>query len=64
MEIMYIRAGDYLLPDIRLRESPPDTESLGRYARMRRAYLCEYRTITYNTLLLSEQLYPHLWGME
>ena len=41
MEITYTRVGDYLLPDITLREKPPPDgfgEPLGRYARMRRAY--------------------------
>ena len=63
MEITYTRIGDYLLPDITLREKlPPDSygEPLSRYARMRRAFLREHRTIFYNTLLLSEQLFPHL----
>jgi hypothetical protein len=63
MEITYTRIGDYLIPDITLREKPPPDgygEPLGRYARMRRAFLREYRTIFYNTLLLSEQLFPHL----
>jgi len=62
MEITYTRVGDYLLPDITLQEKqPPDGgEPLGRYARMRRAFLKEHRTITYNTLLLSERLFPHL----
>ena len=63
MEITYTQHGDYMLPNIVLREkSPPDGfgEPLGRYARMRRAFLKEYRTMFYNTLLLSEQLYPHL----
>ena len=66
MEITYTRVGDYLLPDITLRtKSPPDGgEPLGRYARMRRAYLREHRPILYNTLLLSERLYPHLNGVE
>jgi hypothetical protein len=62
MEITYTRVGDYLLPDIVLREKPSSDsgESLGRYARMRRAFLKEHRTIFYNTLLLSEQLFSHL----
>lgn len=62
MEITYTRIGDYLLPDIILKEKPPDGcgESLGRYAYMRRAYLRKECTITYNTLLLSERLQPHL----
>jgi hypothetical protein len=63
MKITYTRVGDYLIPDITLREKPPPDgygEPLGRYARMRRAYLREHRIIMYNTLLLSERLYPHL----
>ena len=63
MEITYTQIGDYLLPDITLRMRPPPDgygEPLGRYARMRRVHFREHRTIFYNTLLLSEQLYPHL----
>jgi len=58
--ITYTRHGDYLIPDIILREPPGEAEPLGRYARMRRAFLREHRPITYNTLLLSERLFPHL----
>lgn len=63
MEISYSCVGDYLLPNITLREPPPPDgygEPLGRYGRMRRAFLKEHRTIFYNTLLLSERLFPHL----
>ena len=62
MKIIYTRVGDYLIPDIILREKPPDSygELLGRYARMRRAFLREHRPIFYNTLLLSERLFQHL----
>ena len=62
-KITYTQSGDYLIPDITLRDlTPPDGfgEPLGRYARMRRAFLKEHRTIFYNTLLLSERLFPHL----
>ena len=33
---------------------------LGKYVRMRKAYLKEHRPILYNQLLMSEKLYPHL----
>ncbi|MDR1536842.1 MAG: TnpV protein [Clostridiales bacterium] len=60
-QITYARVGDYLLPDIALSEPPPEfTVPLGRYGRMRRAFLREYRPIQYTTLLLSEKLFPHL----
>ena len=57
-EITYTRVGDYLIPDITLKEhNLPIDEPLGRYARMHRAYLREHRTILYNQLLLSEKLF-------
>ena len=60
-DIEYVPCGDYLLPLITLNEPPPDqVEPLGRYARMRRAYLREHRPILYSQLLLSERLFPHL----
>jgi len=62
-KITYTQIGDYLIPDITLRDQlPPDGfgEPLGRYARMRRAYLREHRPILYSRLLLSERLFPHL----
>jgi len=60
-KIEYAPCGDYLLPLITLNEPPPDqVEPLGRYARMRRAYLREHRPILYSQLLLSERLFPHL----
>ena len=60
-KIEYAPCGDYLLPLITLNGPPPDqVEPLGRYARMRRAYLREHRPILYSQLLLSERLYPHL----
>ncbi len=60
-EMTYTRSGDYLLPNLRLSEPPEElTEPLGRYGRMRKAFLKEHRTITYNSLLLKETLFPHL----
>ena len=57
----YTQTGDYLLPDIKLNEPPRElTAPLGKYGRMRKAFLKEHRTITYNTMLLKETLFPHL----
>ena len=61
MELTYSRVGDFLLPDIILNEPPPELiEPLGKYGRMRRAYLKEHRPIQYTRLLLTEQLFSHL----
>lgn len=56
--LTYIQNGDYLIPDLRLSEQP--MKPLGKYGRMRKAYLKEHRPILYNQLLMSEKLYPHL----
>ena len=63
MELNYIEVGEYLLPALTLTPIPTEKKDmpLGRYARLRRAYLREHRPIEYNTLLLSERLFPHLW---
>lgn len=54
----YIQNGDYLIPDLKLSRQPE--KPLGKYGRMRKAYLKEHRPILYNQLLMSEKLYPHL----
>lgn len=56
--LTYTRNGDYLIPDLNLTEQPQ--RPLGKYGRMRKAYLKEHRPILYNQLLMSEKLYPHL----
>ena len=54
----YIQNGDYQIPDLKLSEQPE--KPLGKYGRMRKAYLKEHRPLIYNQLLLTEKLYPHL----
>jgi hypothetical protein len=62
-ELVYHIVGDYLLPALKLQNIPTEkrNQPLGRYARLRRAYLREHRPIEYNKLLMTERLYPHLW---
>ncbi|GHU87739.1 hypothetical protein FACS1894202_02560 [Clostridia bacterium] len=59
-EITYHQHGDYLLPDIILSEYLGEYPPIVRYGKMRRAFLREHAPITYNRLLLTEQLFPHL----
>lgn len=54
----YIQNGDYLIPDLKLSQQPE--KPLGKYGRMRKAYLKEHRPILYNQLLMTEKLYSHL----
>lgn len=54
----YIKNGDYLIPNLSLSNQP--TKPLGKYGRMRKAYLKQNRPLLYNQLLMSETLYPHL----
>ena len=57
-ELNYRMSGDYLIPDLRLSDT---TETpLGKYGRMRKAYLKEHRPVLFSNLLLSEKLYSHL----
>lgn len=56
--LTYTWNGDYLIPDLKLTEQPE--KPLGKYGRMRKAYLKEHRPLIYNQLLLTEKLYPHL----
>ena len=54
----YTRNGDYLIPNLTLSET--ETKPLGKYGRMRKQYLQEHRPVLWNTMILSEKLYPHL----
>ena len=56
--LTYTMNGDYQIPDLKLSQQPE--KPLGKYGRMRKAYLKEHRPLIYNQLLLTEKLYPHL----
>ena len=58
-ELTYTKNGDYLIPDLKLSEEP-EQKPLGKYGRMRKAYLKEHRPILWNQMILSESLFPHL----
>ena len=55
--LQYTQNGDYLVPNIELNQPQAP---LGKYGRMRKAFLKEQRPILYNHLLLSGKLYLHL----
>ena len=54
----YRQVGDYFIPNITL---PDDGEyQIGKYGRMRRSYLKEYRKILHNNYVLEGTLFKHL----
>ena len=57
MENQYIRVGDYFIPDLEL---PQESRPMGKWGRMHRDYLREYKPIQYNCLLLSGKLWTYL----
>ena len=58
MELSYRQNGDYLIPDIKMDDQP--TGMIGKYGRMRKTFLKEHRSGTYNSLLLQNRLTEHL----
>lgn len=50
----YVKCGDYYIPNLKLGFIP---RPIGRWGRLRRDYLREYRPITYHTELLSGVLW-------
>lgn len=58
-EIHYAQVGEYQLPLLILSQSC-DSEPLGKYGRMRLAYLKNQRPVLYNRMLLNGTLWPHL----
>lgn len=54
----YRQVGDYFIPNITL--SDDGEYQIGRYGRMRRSYLKEYRKILYNNHVMEGTLFKHL----
>ena len=58
MEITYTKHGDYLLPDLTLKETKKG--NINKYGRMRLAYLKDYKKALYTSLLMKDELTNHL----
>lgn len=54
----YSQNGDYQIPNLALSET--EQKPLGKYGRMRKDYLQQHRPVLWNSMILSETLYPHL----
>ena len=62
-EIHYAQVEEYQLPLLTLPQTD-DTELLGKYGRMRLAYLKNQRPVLYNRMLLNGTLWPHLQDVQ
>ena len=60
-ELTYTKNGEYWIPDLTAAEQPME---LSKYGRIRKWFLKEHRTITYNNLLLSGKLTAHLMEID
>lgn len=60
--LTYIKCGDYYIPDIRLEHT--GTQTLGKYGRMRRAFLEQNKPMLFSDMVLTETLFPHLWEVQ
>ena len=60
--LTYTQCGDYKIPNIRLAHT--DAPTLGKYGRMRRAFLQEQKPMMFDDLVLTEQLFPHLYEVQ
>ena len=61
-EMTFRQTGDYLIPNMEL-ENQSD-RVLGKYGRMRRAFLEQNNPMLLNDMVLTERLFPHLWEIE
>lgn len=57
-----ILVGDYFIPAIELK--PVEDKVLNKYGRMRRTYLQEHNPILFDDMVLTEQLFPHLYEVQ
>ena len=60
--LTYTQCGDYNIPNIRLAHM--GTQPLGKYGRLRRAFLEQNKPMLFNDMVLTETLFPHLWEVQ
>lgn len=61
MEITYTKCGDYLLPNVTLKQRKH--ESLNKYGFTRLDYLKKNKSALYQHLLIQDKLYEHLFSV-
>lgn len=61
MEITYTKCGDYLLPNLTLKQCKQ--KNLNKYGLMRLDYLKKNKYVLYQQLLMHDKLYDHLFSV-
>ena len=61
-KLTYTQYGDYYIPDIKLAHMR--TQILGKYGRMRRAFLEQNKPMLFSDMVLTEMLFLHLWEVQ
>ena len=61
MELTYYRKGDYLFPNLAVKDEP---QIIGKYGMLRRTYLKENHKNWYQSMLMSGRLNQHLAQIE
>ncbi|MBS5116108.1 MAG: TnpV protein [Erysipelotrichaceae bacterium] len=59
-KIEYIKTGDYYYPNLKVDNVLGNKKPLGKYGRLRLAYLKHNERAHYNALLIENKLYDHL----
>lgn len=62
MNISYTKVGDYLLPNLKLKEEKQ--HNIGKYGLIKLRYLKEHNKGLYTELLMKEQLNSYLYDVE
>ena len=62
MSISYTRVGNYLLPNLKLKEGKQ--YNIGKYGLLKLRYLKEYNRGLYTELLMKEQINTYLYELE
>lgn len=61
MKITYTKCGDYILPNLTLKQRK--YENLNKYGLMRLDYLKKNKNALYQQLLMQDKLYDHLFSV-
>lgn len=61
MKITYTKCGDYLLPNLTLKQKKH--ENLNKYGLMRLDHLKKNKSALYQQLLMQDKLYDHLFSV-